>query len=112
MRVAGRVVQTVPAVVATRRLQPTDVIAADDLRLTQMPQRRLVGPVLADPALAVGQSPKRSIGAGQPVAAADLGPPQLVAKGATVVMVLDAPGMSLAAQAWRSAGAGGTRSSR
>ncbi len=98
MRVAGRVMDTVTAVVATRRLQPNDIIAPADVRLAQVAARSLPGPVATDLSQVVGQTPKRAIVAGQPMAAADVGPPALVAKGATVVLVLETPSMSLAAQ--------------
>ncbi len=98
MRVAGRVAQTVPAVVANRRLQAGDVIGPKDVRLVPFPEKRLAGPVANDLSQVLGQSPKRTIVAGQPLATADFGPPIFVAKGATVVVVAESPGISLAAQ--------------
>jgi flagella basal body P-ring formation protein FlgA len=98
MRVTGRVVQTVQAVVATRRLQADEIIGPDDVRVTALPARRLPGPAFSDPALAVGQSPKRTLVAGQALSAADVGPPIMIAKGTTVVMVVETPGLSMAAQ--------------
>ncbi len=98
MRITGRVVQIVQALVATRRLQTDEIIGPDDVRVSSMPARRLAGPVLNDPALAIGQSPKRTLVAGQALSAADIRPPIMVAKGATVVMVVETPGLSMAAQ--------------
>lgn len=98
VRVSGRAVQMQAAVVAVRRLQPGEVIAEADLRLAQLPARRLAGAPVGDVAQAVGQSPKHAIAAGQPLAAGDIGPPLLVSKGETVVVMLDSPGMSLAVQ--------------
>ena len=46
----------------------------------------------------LGQTPKRTIVAGQPVEDADVGAPIMVPKGATVVLLLDTPNMSLTAQ--------------
>jgi flagellar basal body P-ring formation protein FlgA len=106
MRITGRIVQTVQALVATRRLQPDEIIGPGDVRVSPMPARRLPGPVLNDPALAIGQSPKRTLVAGQALSAADVGPPVMVAKGATVVMVVESPGLSMAAQGL-ALGAGG-----
>jgi flagella basal body P-ring formation protein FlgA len=98
MRLSGRVLQMVPAVVATRRLQPGELIAAGDVQVVQVAQRRLSGPVASEVSQVVGQASKRAIVAGQPVAVADIGPPMLVAKGDTVVIVVETPGMYMAAQ--------------
>jgi flagella basal body P-ring formation protein FlgA len=98
LRVEGRAMDMVTAVVAARRLEPGDLIAAGDVRAMQIAERRLAGPAVGDVSAAVGQTPKRTIVSGQPITAADLGPPLMVQKGATVVLVLETPGMSLAAQ--------------
>lgn len=97
-RVAGRVAQMIKAVVAVRRLEPGDVITPDDVRATQIAEQRLVGTVEHDVSEVVGQTPKRTIVAGQPVEAADVGAPIMVPKGATVVLLLETPNMSLTAQ--------------
>ena len=47
---------------------------------------------------AVGMQLKRQIAAGQPLEIGQLMRPALVQKGATVMMVLDSPGIALAAQ--------------
>jgi flagella basal body P-ring formation protein FlgA len=93
------VVQTANAVVTTRRLLPDDVIAPGDVRLVQMPVRRIGSDALHDVAAVVGQSARRAIALGQPIAAGDIGQPVMIAKGATVVVMMDTPGMSIAAQA-------------
>lgn len=97
-RVAGRLERTVAAVVAVRRLQAGDLIAAGDVRLAQYPERRLAGPAASDPDLVVGQAAKRTVVAGQPLSQADFGPPTMVLKGSTVVVTVESPGLSLAAQ--------------
>jgi flagella basal body P-ring formation protein FlgA len=98
MRVTGRVMDMVRAIVAVRRLEPGDVITPDDVRPMQIAERRLLGPAVSDVSQVVGQTPKRTIVAGQPLAMADVGAPVMVPKGATVVIVLETPNMSLAAQ--------------
>ncbi|HEY1413650.1 MAG TPA: flagellar basal body P-ring formation chaperone FlgA [Rhodopila sp.] len=97
-RVTGRVAQMVKALVAAHRLDPGDVITSADVRATQIAERRLVGPVENDLSAVLGQAAKRTIVAGQPLEVADVGPPVMVAKGATVVLTLDTPYMSLTAQ--------------
>jgi flagella basal body P-ring formation protein FlgA len=88
----------VKALVAAHRLDPGDVITSADVRATQIAERRLVGPVENDLSAVLGQAAKRTIVAGQPLEVADVGPPVMVAKGATVVLTLDTPYMSLTAQ--------------
>jgi flagella basal body P-ring formation protein FlgA len=98
VRVAGRAIDMVTAVVAARRLEPGDVIAATDLRTVQVAERRLAGAAASDVSQVLGQTPKHTIVAGQPLMIADVGAPVMVSKGATVVIVLETPNMSLAAQ--------------
>ncbi len=95
---AGRVVQMGSAVVATRRLLPDEVIAASDVRVVQLPERRLGGDPVRDPAQVVGQAARRTIPLGQPIVGGDVGQPVMIAKGATVVLLMDTPGLSIAAQ--------------
>ena len=106
LRVSGRVVEMVPAVVATRRLQADEIIGPADIRRMPIAARRMTGPAITDPALAVGQSPKRTIVAGQAIAEADVGPPVMIAKGATVAVMIETPGLSMTAQGL-ALGAGG-----
>jgi flagella basal body P-ring formation protein FlgA len=97
-RVSGRLTRTVAAVVASRRLQTGDAIGADDVRVSQYPERRLAAPAVSDIYSVLGQAAKRTVVAGQPLSQADFGPPTLVTKGATVVVSVESPGISLAAQ--------------
>jgi flagella basal body P-ring formation protein FlgA len=98
IRVGGRVMEMVTAIVAARRLEPGDVIVEGDVRAVQMPGRRLTGPAASDVSQVVGQTPRRTVVAGQTLALADVGAPVMVSKGATVVIALETPNMSLAAQ--------------
>ena len=98
VRLAGRAADMVPSVVANRRLSPGETIMPADVRLAQVPQRRLGGPVTGDASLVVGLTPKHAIVAGQPVSPSDVMPPVLVAKGSTVVIAVETPAMNLAAQ--------------
>jgi flagella basal body P-ring formation protein FlgA len=98
LRIAGRVLQMVTAVVATHRLRPGDVIGEADVKLAELGERRIAGPVISDIGLALGQSPRRTLAEGQPLGTGDVGPPILVSKGETVVIVMETPNMSLALQ--------------
>src|SRR4249920_3401334 len=73
------------------------VIGEGDLDTKTVPVLRANGSLIRDAADAVGRETKRALRAGEFLRASDLKRPTLVAKGATVTMVFDAPGMSLSA---------------
>lgn len=98
MRVSGLLIQAAPAVVAARRLSAGDVITVDDVRVEYLPLRQLPGPVASEVAQVLGQSPKHAVAGGQPLALTDVGPQVIVPKGATIVMVVESPGLALSAQ--------------
>jgi flagella basal body P-ring formation protein FlgA len=98
MQITGHAIQMTDAVVTVRRLQPDDVIADSDVKLVRMPQRRLSGDPASTITQVVGQAARRTIAAGQPVMISDIGQPMMVAKGAPVVLVMESPGLSIAAQ--------------
>jgi flagella basal body P-ring formation protein FlgA len=98
LRVAGRAVATVPAVVATRRLALGEVLAPADVRPVRL-RAELARPGMAAlPEQVVGKELRRPIGADVPVLLADATPPVLVARNAAVILVLEAPGMQLTAR--------------
>jgi flagellar basal body P-ring formation protein FlgA len=98
LRLAGRALPTVPVVVATRRLALGDVLRAADLRQTRMRAERVRPGAAETPEQVLGQQLRRPLAEGLPVMTADLGPPAVVAKNALVVMLLEAPGLSLTMQ--------------
>jgi flagella basal body P-ring formation protein FlgA len=98
LRLAGRVVQTVPMLVAARRLPAGEVVRAADLRVVRVPAGRLRPGAAQDPAQAVGQALRRPAGAEQPLLLADLAQPAAVERGQTVTMLYEVPGMVLTAQ--------------
>jgi flagella basal body P-ring formation protein FlgA len=98
LRVTGRVVATVPMLVATRRLAVGEVVGERDVRLVRIPASRLRPGVAQRPDQALGQALRRPAGADQPLLLADLSQPLAVERGATVTMVYEMPGMLLTAQ--------------
>jgi flagellar basal body P-ring formation protein FlgA len=98
VRVTGRIAAMIKAVIALHRLEPGEVITKDDVQEGEVAQHRLSSPVEHDVAEVVGQTPRRTIVAGQAVQAGDLGAPIVVTKGAPVELVLQTATMSLTAQ--------------
>jgi flagella basal body P-ring formation protein FlgA len=98
MRVTGRVDDTVELPVATTRLPAGSVLRADDVHLARVHLTVLRGEVVHRSDDAIGMQAKRPIAAGQPLVLAELMRPSMVQKGATVLMVLDSPGIALTAQ--------------
>lgn len=98
MRVAGRVVPTVPMLVAVRRLAVGEVVRAQDVRLVRVPASRLRPGAAQAVDGVVGQALRRPAAADQPLLLADLAAPIAVERGQTVTMVFEIPGMVLTAQ--------------
>ncbi|MGG5808792.1 flagellar basal body P-ring formation chaperone FlgA [Falsiroseomonas sp. CW058] len=98
LRVTGRVVPTVPMLVAARRLALGEVVGTGDVRLVRVPASRLRPGAAQRADQVVGQAMRRPAGADQPLLLADLAQPVAVERGATVTMVYEAPGMQLTAQ--------------
>jgi flagella basal body P-ring formation protein FlgA len=97
-RVAGRVVATLPAVVATRRLALGEVVGPGDVRLVRLRAERVRPGTVERPEQVVGQRLRRPMGPDAPFLHADLAPPALVEKNALVTMEVEAPGLALTAQ--------------
>jgi len=97
-RIAGRAVATVPAVVPVRRLALGEVVREGDLRVIRLRAELARGAMAQDPAQLIGKQVRRPLGAEAPVLLADVAPPTLVERNALVTLVLEAPGMQLAAQ--------------
>ena len=73
------------------------VIAEGDLAIKPIPVLRMNESLVHNLADIVGKEAKRALRAGELLRMSDLKHPTLVAKGATVTMVFEAPGMSLTA---------------
>jgi flagella basal body P-ring formation protein FlgA len=95
LRLAGRVVATVPVLVAARRMAAGEVVRANDVRVLRMPAGRMRPGAAQEAAQVVGQALRRPAAADQPLLVADLAQPLAVERGATVTMVYETPGMTL-----------------
>lgn len=73
------------------------VIAEGDLTTKSVPVLRMNESLIHTLSDAVGREAKRALRAGETLRVSDLKRPTMVAKGATVTMVFEAPGMSLTA---------------
>jgi flagella basal body P-ring formation protein FlgA len=98
MRVSGRAVATVPAVVATRRLNVGEVIKADDARLVQMRAERVRPGAAQRLEDVVGMQLRRPVTTELPFMSVDLVAPTIIAKNESVIMFVEGPGLSLTAQ--------------
>lgn len=97
-RVAGRAVPTLPAVVAVRRMALGEVVGPGDVRLVRLRAERVRPGAAERPDQVVGQQLRRPVATDLPFLRADLAPPSLVERNALVTMVVEAPGLALAAQ--------------
>jgi flagella basal body P-ring formation protein FlgA len=97
-RLAGRAVPTVPVVVATRRLAVGDVVRPGDARLVRLRAERVRPGAAERLDQVVGQQLRRPIAPEVIFGIADLGAPEVVRKHGLVLMLLEAPGLTLTAQ--------------
>lgn len=97
-RVSGTVTPLAWAAVATRRLSHGTLIGSGDAQTVEIKVQRLHGNAAIDAQSALGMSVKHDIAPGQPLTAADLSRPYLVARGAMVAMRLVANGITLSAE--------------
>jgi flagella basal body P-ring formation protein FlgA len=98
LRVAGRVAPTVPVVLAARRMAVGEIVRAGDIEERRLRAER-VRPGMAQRAEdVIGRQLRRPVGTDMPFATVDLLAPEIIAKNQAVLMLLDAPGMTLTAQ--------------
>jgi flagella basal body P-ring formation protein FlgA len=98
MRVAGRAIATVPAVVATRRLSVGEVVKPEDAKLVQLRAERVRPGTTQRLEDVVGMQLRRPISTDLPFMGADLMQAHIIAKNEIVTMVVDGPGLSLTTQ--------------
>ncbi len=96
-RVSGFAQEMVVVPVATRRINPGAVLQSEDLRLARTRAAAGRAGVAREIADVVGQTARRQLIVGQPIALADLGRTAAIQKGARVTLRLRASGLSLAA---------------
>jgi flagellar basal body P-ring formation protein FlgA len=93
LRYTGTAVETVEAAAVNRPVERGQVLQASDLTTLRRPKAQSTD--FAAPAAAVGLAARHALRPGQPLAAADLMKPELVARGDTVTLTYQAPGITL-----------------
>ena len=108
LRIAGRALPTVPVVVAARRLAVGEVVRPGDIEERRIRAERVRPGTAQHAEEVVGRQMRRPIGTALPLMLVDLVTAAVVQKNQPVLMVLEAPGLSLTAQgrAMESAGLG------
>lgn len=97
-RIAGRAMPTEAVIVATRRLALGAMVGEGDVRLARQRAERVRSGTAQRLDQVVGQQLRRPMAAEAAFMAADLAAPALVERNALVVLLLEAPGLSLTAQ--------------
>ena len=94
MRYTGTAIETVEALAVNRPIERGELIAASDLTTVRQP-RAESNTALTDANAAIGRAARHSLRPGQPLAAADLMKPEIVARNDTVTIVYQVPGVTL-----------------
>lgn len=97
-RIAGRVDDTVAVPVAVRRLAEGDVIRPADLRIVRLPAARVPEDAVLDAARLAGRTVRQAVPVGAPVTADQFGAAAVVQRGAAVSLLVELPGIAIAAQ--------------
>jgi flagella basal body P-ring formation protein FlgA len=97
MRITGRVDELVEVPVATARLPAGAVLQQEDVHMARVRAAVANHAVARQLADAIGMQLRHQVAAGQPLALADLSRPEMVRRGAEVMMLLDSPGIVLTA---------------
>lgn len=95
LRVVGLALETREVAVLTRSLPRGEAITAADLSLERRPRDAVPADVQGAPSLVVGQVAQRPLSAGSVLRSGDVAPPDLVARGESVAIVFETPGVSL-----------------
>lgn len=93
----GAAVSEVDVAVARSDIARGEVIAEGDLEYKAVPAVRANGSIVRAITDAAGMEARRALKAGELIRSGDLKRPTMVAKGSTVTMVFEAPGMRLSA---------------
>ncbi len=94
-RVTGALVELVEVAVLRRPVGRGEILERSDLSIERKPREALPPDVQTDPADLGGQVARRALAAGQVIRAGDFARPDLVARGDTVTVVYEVPGMVL-----------------
>ena len=92
-RYTGTAMETVPAVTVQRPVEHGEVLKEADLAVVRRPKSE--GGALTDMSAVVGMAARRQLRPDQPLHAADLMKPEIVARNDTVTIVYQAPGLML-----------------
>ncbi|GJD50381.1 hypothetical protein OPKNFCMD_3120 [Methylobacterium crusticola] len=95
LRVAGQVIETTEVAVLTRALARGEALGPADVAVERRPREGVPADASGDPSGLVGQVAQRALPAGQPLRGGDLVRPDLVARGETVTIVYETPGIAL-----------------
>jgi flagellar basal body P-ring formation protein FlgA len=94
----GRIFPTVAVPVLRRAINPGEVIREGDIEWTNKREDQVRRDVVTDQRRLVGTTPRARLSAGQPVRDNETKPPVLVARNATVTILLQSANMTLTAQ--------------
>ena len=97
-RITGRVDELIELPVATARLPAGTVLRVEDVHMARVRAALADREVARQPADAIGLQLRHQVAAGQPLVLSDLAHPEVVRRGADVMMLLDSPGIVLTAQ--------------
>jgi flagellar basal body P-ring formation protein FlgA len=92
-RFTGTAIETVDAIAVNRPVERGEVLEATDLTTLRRPKAQGTG--MTEPSAVIGLAARHALRPGQPLSAADLMKPEIVARSETVTLIYQAPGITL-----------------
>ncbi len=98
-RVSGYLYETVEIPTVIRAFTRGEIVRDEDVQMERRPKAEITPDTIRNSAAVVGHAARRDLRAGQPIRISEMMKPELVARGDTVTLTFDSPGVVLSLRA-------------
>jgi flagella basal body P-ring formation protein FlgA len=98
-RVSGYLYETVEIPTVIRAFTRGEVVRDEDVQMERRPKAEITPDTIRNSAAVVGHAARRDLRAGQPIRISEMMKPELIARGDTVTLTFDSPGVVLSLRA-------------
>jgi flagella basal body P-ring formation protein FlgA len=98
-RVSGYLYETVEIPTVIRAFTRGEIVRDEDVQMERRPKAEITPDTIRNSAAVVGHAARRDLRAGQPIRISEMMKPELIARGDTVTLTFDSPGVILSLRA-------------